>query len=305
VILQLNSQIDFPAGKPRLSPPQHRTGWSGLAVHERVALFYFCLLAAWGFIRPFAASRRALLVAVPIGLYLLCVWESRVSRAWSRVAREWSSLGVILVAYLSLQLFADARLSSWEHVWVGWDRRLLDAIGFRAAVEAFGRLIPDALESAYLMLYVLPHLSLAAVYFIGERFLARKFLLVLFLGTFTAYILIPCFPVASPRMAFPNLDLPSFQSLPRTINEWLLDHMDISTGVFPSGHVAVAFSCAFGLLSAMPRRRKVWMTAFIIASMVYLATIYGRYHYAVDGLASILIAALAWRITEHLHPHEA
>jgi membrane-associated phospholipid phosphatase len=78
----------------------------------------------------------------------------------------------------------------------------------------------------------------------------------------------------------------------------VLDHLDISTGVFPSGHVAVAFSSAFALLSVLRQRRWIWCSAFIIATMVYVATIYGRYHYAVDGLASIVIAFVAWRVAE-------
>ena len=37
---------------------------------------------------------------------------------------------------------------------------------------------------------------------------------------------------------------------------------------------------------------------FFLPILVYLATIYGRYHYAVDGFASFLIAAAMWRISE-------
>jgi hypothetical protein len=40
----------------------------------------------------------------------------------------------------------------------------------------------------------------------------------------------------------------------------------------------------------------VWVTAFAVAFIVYVSTVYGRYHYAVDGLASIVITAIAWRI---------
>lgn len=279
--------------------------WRSLHLHERVAMVYFSLLALWSLARPFAAGRRFLLAALPAAIFLICRLESRKSRAWSRVVREWSSLGLILAAYWALEMFSGGRLPDWEDLLIGWDRLLLDTIGLRTAIEAFGGFVPNTLESAYLGLYTLPHIALGLIYLLGERPQTSKFLLVLFLGTFTAYLMIPFFPLASPRMAFPGMDLPAFQSIPRVINEWLLDHMDISTGVFPSGHVAVAFSCAFGLLSVMPGRRKIWLTAFAVASLIYIATIYGRYHYAVDGLSSITIAALAWWITERLHLSEA
>ena len=80
----------------------------------------------------------------------------------------------------------------------------------------------------------------------------------------------------------------------RAINIWLFEHCDISTSVFPSGHVAVAFSSAFGLLRAMPERRWLSSSVFAIAIIVVVATVYCRYHYAVDGLASIGISIFAW-----------
>ena len=129
---------------------------------------------------------------------------------------------------------------------------------------------------------------------------SRRFLLVLFLGVFTAYALLPLFPVLSPRLIDKGVDEPSFEGVTRHWNVWLLDHYDNSPGVFPSGHVAVAFSCAFGLLSSIPQRRGIWATAFVLATLVYIATIYGRYHYAVDGLASIVITALAWRVCNRI-----
>ena len=73
--------------------------------------------------------------------------------------------------------------------------------------------------------------------------------------------------------------------------------MDIGTSVFPSGHVAVAFSSAFGMLRAVRSRPGIWVPVFVVATLVYAATIYCRYHYAVDGLASIGIAALAWKVS--------
>ena len=52
------------------------------------------------------------------------------------------------------------------------------------------------------------------------------------------------FSSVSPRLAFPSESLPAWHSVWRTINIWLLDHGDIDSSVFPSGHVAVAFVVA-------------------------------------------------------------
>jgi hypothetical protein len=44
---------------------------------------------------------------------------------------------------------------------------------------------------------------------------------------------------------------------------------------------------------AVPARRGVGWTLLAGAVMVWITTIYGRYHYAADGLASLVISATA------------
>lgn len=270
-------------------------GVACVCAHERVAFAFFSLMAVLGVVRALPAGRRAVLLALPIVLCCFWVAERQNTRAWSRITREWGSLGLLLAAYWTLQVFASAYAHNWQDTWIGWDRLLLDGLGLKRVLEAAGRPVPFALETIYLLLYAIPPASLGALYWCGERSKTGKYLLVLFSGTLAAYALLPFFPVASPRAAYPGLDVPSFESWPRSVNLWVLDHLDISTSVFPSGHVAVAFSSAFGLLRAVPRRRRIWMPAFVAAALVYIATVYGRYHYAVDGLASIAIVTLAWR----------
>jgi membrane-associated phospholipid phosphatase len=181
---------------------------------------------------------------------------------------------------------------------------LLDKMGFRSMIEIFGGVIPWTLEAVYLLLYAIPPLCMGALYFGGARDRADRFLLTLFLGTFATYALLPYFPTASPRVAFPNEDLPHYASIWRSINVWLLDRYDISTSVFPSGHVAVAFSSAFGLLRAVPHRRLLWSIAFGAATLVFAGTVYGRYHYAADGIASVGISVAAWFISGVLDANE-
>ena len=264
---------------------------------EWVALAYFVYLAALSLLRQTPFATRIALVMVPLALWYLWRWESAKSRPWSRVLREWSSLGLILLGYWLLEVFSAPASIVVHAQWLSWDRLLLDG-GLRAAIESTGSAIPAILESVYLCLYGIPALALGAIYLCGERRTSHRFLAVLLFGTFAAYALLPWRPVASPRVAIPEHDLPQYIGAARQFNMWLLDHLDISTSVFPSGHVAVAFSAAFGLVIAIPRRRAICTTAFAVASLVYVATIYGRYHYAIDGAVSFGIAAAAWQICQ-------
>lgn len=268
--------------------------------HERVILSFLAILAIIGFTRQVSLLGRITLCLSPAALWLIWSLESRLSRGWTRIVREWASLSLLLIAYWSLEIFASPSQEGRQSIWLSWDRHVLYTIGLKNWIEADGKILPTMLETVYLLLYSLPPICLATIYLSGARRRSAIFLHVLFLGTLTAYGLIPLFPVTSPRTAFPAVDLPAYLTFPRSINLWLLDHMDITTSVFPSGHVAVAFSCAFGLMRTVPSRRSLWMPAFAVAFLVYAATVYGRYHYAVDGLASICLATIAWRVAEWL-----
>jgi membrane-associated phospholipid phosphatase len=67
--------------------------------------------------------------------------------------------------------------------------------------------------------------------------------------------------------------------------------------------VAVALSSAFGLWRALPEKRLLSYILVSLSAMVYIATIYSRYHYAVDGLAGAAIAALAWAASGWVEQH--
>lgn len=264
--------------------------------YEKVILLFFCLVAAvsWRWVLPLDAQLR--IVAMPPLILAFWAIEKAHSRPWTRVARDFLALGLIVPGYWSLGLLSTAQFSPWQPIWIGWDRMLLYDFGMKAGVEGLGSTIPFVLELAYLLLYAFPPAALLTLNLIQQRSRIGRYLFVLFLGTFTAYLLLPVWPVSSPRLAYPGADLPLFEGFPRNINVWVLDHLDILTSVFPSGHVAVAMSNAFGLLVAVPSRHKIWGAAFGAAGLVYAATIYGRYHYAMDGLASIVIATAAWRV---------
>jgi membrane-associated phospholipid phosphatase len=206
-------------------------------------------------------------------------------------------LGLILPAYWQINWFGSSSWIAWQQTWLAWDRQILDGWKLRALVEALGPAIPTFLEAAYMCLYLLPTLAMGAIYLCGRRDRVDQFLTTLFLGVFTTYALLPHFPTNSPRLAFPGMDLPNYGGIFRAANVWVLNHLDISTSVFPSGHVSVAFSVAFGSLRALPEHRRLSVGFFTAATAVYVATIYGRYHYAVDGLASIVIACLAFWIS--------
>jgi membrane-associated phospholipid phosphatase len=170
---------------------------------------------------------------------------------------------------------------------------LLNDWGLRAGIERFGAFVPFVLEGAYLALYAVLPLIIAAFYVRHERDRLDDFLFPFLVGTLMTYALLPHFPSEGPRFVFPGQDLPTIDTMLRRVNLWVLDHGDMRSSVFPSGHVAVGFSAAFAMWLAVPARRGVGWTLLAGAVMVWITTIYGRYHYAADGLASLAISATA------------
>ena len=267
---------------------------------------FFCYTAALTFYYGLGPGWKLLAVVLPILLFALAYAATRHNRRSTSLARDWVVPAAALAGYWQVGWFGGGHfLSAWEETLLNWDRFLLNTVGLRALIESAGAFLPWLLEFSYTSLYTVPGICIAILYWSGARLRVDKFLVTFALGTLGAYALLPYFRVDSPRLVFPGQDLPNFNVFWRSINVWLLNRLDITTSVFPSGHVAVAFSSAFGFRRALPGNRPAFLGLLAVAICVYLATIYGRYHYAADGLASIAISLLAWGACEVAEPRSA
>lgn len=273
-----------------------RQGAGALRRSERAlgAFFlYIAILSAWRSHEPALGSIAAFLV-LP-ALIAVAGLESRSRRVGWSVARDWLPAALLLVAYWSVDWVpsrpADRGL---EQALMGWDRLLLENWGLGAAIGRFGPLLPMVLELAYLALYAVPPLIIASFYLRHERERLDDFVFPFLLGTLAAYALLPHFAVQGPRFAFAGEDFPRVETVLRRVNLWILDRWDIQSSVFPSGHVAAAFSAAFALHLAAPDRRPLTGLLVVNALLVWVNTIYSRYHYAADGLAGLAVSAAAF-----------
>ncbi len=267
---------------------------------EWVAIVYFSYSAALSLSRGIGMERVVVALCMPLLIWMLAASETAYSKPWSRVCRALIPTVLILAAYWQVEWFTASPLGGFQTMCAAWDREILTTWGLHGSVEALGPVGPWLLDISYMLLYTVPPVCVAVLFASGHGHRVDTFLTTMLMGTFAVYALLPHFPTLAPRVAFAGQLLPEITSPVRQFNLFVLDHMDISTSVFPSGHVAVAFSSAFGMLRAMPRLRWPAMALGVYASLVFVATIYGRYHYAADGLASIVLSVAAWRISERL-----
>ena len=259
-----------------------------------VFLMYASSLAA---VMPIDGGIRFRTISVNVAILLaygllVTARRSSLSGALS-ILRDWLPLAFALLAYQEMGWFAVPHSThSMETQWVAWDRVVLNG-GLRAAIESVGPLIPAVLEISYSLVYALAPFSLVTLHTYGRRDRVDHFTFVFLAGVLLCYAQYPFWPSDPPRTLFPNDDLPTYLTVFRRFNLWMLGKGGIHTSVFPSGHVGAAFAVAAGMVAALPEHKWVGRLLTAIAVLIAVATVYGRYHYLTDATAGLFMAGLA------------
>ncbi len=254
---------------------------------------YVAAIATWFFgpANPIAWKTYAMAAIVIATLFALSRFPKRGA---AYVVRDFAPAAYTLAAYREMDYFTPAvHAHRLEQTWIVWDRRLLNGGHVRSAIESMGPLLPGFLELCYVLVYAVAVVSLLAIFENHRRDRVNLFWLAYLAGTLGVYALFPYFPSEPPRTVFPGADMPHIATAIREFNLFILGGYAIHSSVFPSAHVSSALSAGWGLLAAIPNRRWIgWnMTAYGI--LVAIATVYGRYHYAVDALAGIAVSLVA------------
>jgi membrane-associated phospholipid phosphatase len=253
---------------------------------------YVALSAMWSFELRDARVWKAWVLAAAIVAIIQIL--TRFPKHGQSYTRDLAPIFYTLAAYREMDWFTPAvHAHRLERTWIVWDRRLLDGAHLRAAIESTGALLPGFLELCYGLVYAVALVSLIAIFATRCRDRVNLFWLAYLVGTLGAYALFPYFPSEPPRTAFPGVDMPRVTTAIREFNLFIVGGYGIHSSVFPSAHVSSALSAAWGLLAAIPKRRWIGWTMFAYGIVVAIATVYGRYHYAADGLAGIAVSLVA------------
>ncbi len=264
-------------------------------ISEWVLAGYFAYTTVLALALPLAASLRIRSVCASLGALAVLHWMGR-SSLWRgpNLVRDILPIGGVLLAYRQVGWFAQPRAElGLELRWVRWDRILLSDWRLGEAIEALGPVLPETLEFLYLLTYAVAPIGLLVLAAAGRLAKVDRFLAFYAASAVAAYALYPYFPSEPPRTAFPGDLASQYESVFRSINWWILGLGGIHTSVFPSGHTASAFGAGFGLFFAVPERRHYGTAMTALAAGISVATVYGRYHFAVDAVAGLAVSCVA------------
>jgi len=234
----------------------------------------------------------ALAGIVPLAVAAIRARWARLPR-WVEVLLDFHIIAPILLIFDSLGPLIRAASPVDRDAWLAAADRFLFGTDVAWWLGPFSApLLSDVLTVFYALYYFHPIVLAALIYRDdlktlgrpGPRFDRFGFLIVLtFYVSYAGYF---CLPAVGPRYAL-EFDRPLPRGrVSRVIDETLAQAETNKRDVFPSGHTMVV---TVVLIEAARRSRRTFLGFLFFAVPLYAATVYGRYHYAVDVLAGFAL----------------
>lgn len=256
----------------------------------------FCV-AAWmtGWTsRPLPVRRRWTVTGLAVLAVAVLVTTQLSARVLSpetfAVVLDFVTMALFLVPYWQTGQFFLGPNKEIQHRLTEIDHWLLHDFSGKSGTDA--NAVGLLLEMAYLSCYPLVPVAVLTVYLAGLRDRIDGFWLVLLIATYLCYAITPMVPAFPPRALMEDGTASSKEpSAGRAVNRWILRHGSIHAISFPSAHVASAFAIALVLLHYAPLIGSVFL---VIAILISLGAVIGRYHYAADVIAGALTALIVF-----------
>jgi len=263
-----------------------------LRTSEIIVLAYlaYLVVVAWALRIP--ARRRAIVTGVALLDAAAIVWLSRQSGAWT-VVRDWQPVLQILVGYELSGLFFEKPMMGAEAWLSRVDRWLFERLGLGAAIARAPRIVLELLEAAYVSVYVVLPLGFAVALAIGPHVDVDRYWSVVTLAALCSYAVLPWVQTRPPRALNDQMAGIDRGLAVRRLNEFILSRASVQVNTFPSGHAAGAFATALAVAAISPAAG--WAFAALALGIV-IGSVVGRYHYAADSIAGLLVAFGAWLI---------
>jgi membrane-associated phospholipid phosphatase len=245
-------------------------------------------LLAGGDDRP-AATPAILLVYAGLGLAAFAAPRLRARGGAAGFLGEFYPLLATVGLYTAIGFVNSARGVSHDAAVQAWEQALFGGQPSRDWIRAApSPWLAIPLHAGYLSYYFVLAAAPLGLWAAGRRDGARRATLAMMAAFYLCYAAFLLFPVAGPRYAFAPADNLATRTAIARFVQRLLDGGAAWGTAFPSSHVAVAVVAA---VSAFREWRALGAVLIPAAALLTLGTVYGQFHYAVDALAGLVVAA--------------
>ncbi len=271
---------------------------SRLWVTEWVVCTFFAYLTLLAVRRPLPVRYLVRVLAIAIACIGLSVVLSQLRPSPAlQIVREWIP-GIYLVqGYWLCGLFFERPMTAIEQRLIDVDRVLFRTLKGTEFLMRGPRVVLEYFELTYLLAYPFVPASFAVLCWLGARAEADSFWTALLIAGFGAYGMLPWVQTRPPR-SFERVGPADARGLFfRRLNVTVLDHASVQVNTFPSGHAAVTLAAALAIFTV---DTEFGLAFGVVAASITIATVLGRYHYAIDSLIGLLLGVIAWWIGFHL-----
>jgi hypothetical protein len=266
---------------------------------EWIVVAYAAYFAAVAWSRGYSpALRQGTVVALLlVSTFLLLPTRVEAMSAWQFVTGNALPLALLLAGYRLSGQFFVAPMRPLEQRLLAFDRRMFDAVGWKPSHGSSAPVFQGALELAYLLVYAMVPLGAVALYVAGASSELSRYWAVVLTACFASYAMLPWLQTRPPRVVESLVPVPDRAHLAvepglfRRLNLAILRTSSNQVNTLPSGHVAAALAVALTVLASAPAAGVAFLA---LSAAIALATVVGRYHYAVDSLAGVAVALVSW-----------
>jgi membrane-associated phospholipid phosphatase len=247
---------------------------------ELIPFSYFAYVAVASWVRPLTASRRLITTAVCTAMLLL-IWAGA---GLPSLLRDWAPFFYVSIAYY-ITGYLFVRPSKTLEEWLAaWDRRLLgDPTTCFAHWPGW---FVGYIECLYMATFLILPAGFLMLALAGRTDLANHYWTLVLAADLAAFAPLAVFQTRPPWVLEPPAVLADTRV--HRLASVMVRRGTIQVNTFPSGHVAVSFAVATALSSAMPMTSVFF---FVAAASISIACVVGRYHYVIDVIAGLLVAA--------------
>lgn len=271
----------------------------GALAIDRLTIAYLGLTGLWALA---LGGGQGVLVAA---IHLAACLGIRVLRRWNpqrglagfvRVAYPAIAMPALYAELGTLNRYLTPRF--FDQMVIGWEEALFrgqPSIDLSGALPWFP--LSEAIHLGYMAYYLLMPAALLGAYFATGRVGLHRTVFTLMATFYVCYAIFVVFPVAGPRYEFERIGGVISEGSMYQLVHGILESGSAKGTAFPSSHVAASLAAVLGVA----REDRRWFWALILPEIALIVgTVYGRFHYAIDVLAGLVIAVAAWAATPAL-----